>query len=78
MIGFSFLSRSRTVIRSSRSDILRYLPHFFFVHEVLKLVEKGDDTIVAFELVVTFLETAHIFYDMKLLPAFSKIDPAIA
>ncbi len=45
---------------------------------VVKLVEKGDDTIVAFKLVVTLLETTHVFQYVELLPAFAKVDPAVA
>lgn len=74
----SFFGRVRTIIRSSRSYRLRYLPHRFFANKVVKLVEEGDYAIVAFKLILTFLEASHILYYMKLLPAFAKIDPVVA
>lgn len=77
LLFVSFLGRRRTIIRASRPDGFRYLPHGLFAKKVIKLVEKGDDTIVAFELVVKFLETAHILYDVKLLPSLAKVDTAV-
>jgi hypothetical protein len=54
------------------------LPHGLLAKRVIKLVEKGDDAIVAFELIVTFLKASHILYNMELLPAFAKINPVVA
>ena len=74
----SFFGRGGTVIRSSRPNRLGNLPHGFLTKKVVKLVEKGDDAIVAFELIVAFLEASHILYNMELLPAFAKINPVVA
>ena len=71
----SFLSGA--VIRPSGPDRFRYLPHGFLAENVVEVVEKCDDALVAFKLVVALLEASHVLQYVELLPSFAKVNASV-
>lgn len=71
-------ARIRAIIRSPRFDCLRNLPHHLFAQVVVKIVEEGNNAVVAFERVLTLVEAFHVLQDMKLLPSLAEVDSAVA
>ena len=70
-------ARIRAVIRAPWSDFLRNLPHHLLAQGVVKVVEEGDNAIVAFERVLAFVEAFHILQYVKLLPALAEVDSPV-
>lgn len=64
-------------VGSAGSDGFGNLPHGLFAEKVVKVVEEGDDALVAFEQVAALLEAPHILQDVELLPAFAEVDAAV-
>lgn len=55
-------------------NLQRQLPQGLLSQMVAEVIEKGDDVLIALQLIMHLLEAPHAVQNVELLPAFGKID----